>query len=116
MAYTRQDVAEDVGTLRLGRVLLAIDARIEAYTLKTGVRLQDLRLVSPAQTGGGWKVVLRGWGEDGKRFVAFHDAETFEGCMTGVEAKLRTVGFQWYEDVPYADRVAGEKLRKADVG
>ena len=116
MGHDKSEQAYDAGTIRLGRVLLAVDARLEAYTLKTGLSIQDVRLISPAQTGGGWKMVLRGWGENGKRYVCFHDAETFDACMSGLEAKLRDVGFQWYEDVPYAERKAGEKLRRADVG
>ncbi len=116
MGHDKAEQAYDAGTLRLGRVLLAIDARMESYTLKTGISIQDIRAITPAQTGGGWKLVVRGWAEDGRRFVAFHDAETYDAAMSGLEAKLRDIGFQWYDDVPYAERKAGEKLKRSDVG
>lgn len=109
MARTREEISSDAGVARLGRVLLAMDTRLENYTLKTGITIQDIRVQTPAQTSGGYKVIMRGWHEDGTRLITFGEGEDFASCMVMIEAKLAGVAFKWYVDVPYLERQAGAK-------
>ena len=109
MAHTREEASADAGINRLGRVVLAMDTRLEIFTLKTGITIQDMRIQTPAQTGGGYKVILRGWYEDGTRLITFGEGDDFSSCMVMIEAKLAAVAFKWFVDVPYAERQAGAK-------
>lgn len=105
MGKDQNERPEDVMTpraLKLLRVTMLLD-EVDAKGNPEGIRIRDLRIQLPGETGGDYRVIIRGRTAEGP-LVAFHSGNTPEGCIEGALRKIVTGGHRWREDAYQLER------------
>jgi len=74
-----------------------------------GVRVTQVRVQAPSVTGRGFRVVLSGVDEGGRKFVAFAGGEGVQEALSSMRKAYEEKGLRWYDDKPYEERKGGKE-------
>ena len=95
----QQDAAYAKMLRRAWLVLQQLDG-ILGEDMADGMVVKELRIQGPNVTGGGYRVIAKG-AVDGAPYVAFHNAETVQELLAGIQERMVNGSAKWREDLPY---------------